>query len=183
MKKVFSVLAVLLVTTCMTVSTAQAGDKIGLKLGVDGAFVLPLSDWGDISGIGLGGMARLSYCIDDAMSVNLRAGYIFHMKKDVGGADASTSELPILFGFRYVAPMGLFGEAALGLVNIGAEVDAPAPIGNYSDSEMKFGALVGAGYSMSGFSISANLFMPSLEDVGEGWLSMLLLVGYDFASF
>ncbi len=180
MKKVISLLAVCLIVTSMTFASANAAEKMGLKVGVEGAFVLPLSDWADVTGIGLGGMAKLSYCLNDAMSLNLRAGYIFHLTKEIAGSDVSTSELPILVGFRYTAPMGLFGDLALGLVNFGAEVETP--LGDFSDSEMKFGAMAGAGYAFSGLSISANLFIPSLPDLDEA-IGLLFLVGYDFAAF
>jgi len=171
MKKL--VLAGLLVV--MLAPAAQAGG-LGLTIGVEGAFVLPMSDWGDATGVGFGGMAKGAFSFTDEMSVSFRIGYLYHLSKSVGGMDVSSSELPILVGFRYQTALGLYGDLALGMVNCGAEVE-----GN-SDSEMKFGMLAGVGFNIMSLNFSANFFAPNLGHVDEV-MGLLFIVGYDFVSF
>lgn len=159
----------------MLAPAAQA-EGIGITIGVEGAFVLPMGDWGDVTGIGFGGMAKGAYSLNESMSLSLRVGYIYHLETDLAGADVSTSELPILVGFRYTMPFGLYGDLSLGLVNLGASVNG------HSDSEMKFGLLAGAGFTMIGLNFSVNFFAPSLGDVDEV-MALLFVVGYDFVTF
>ena len=163
----------------MLAPAAQA-EGLGITIGVEGAFVLPLGDWGDVTGIGIGGMAKGAYALNDEMSLSLRAGYIYHLSKDLDVAGAtveySSSELPILVGFRYTTSFGLYGDLSVGLVNLGATV------GDHSDSEMKFGLLAGAGYTIMGLNISVNFFAPSIGDVGDV-MALLAVVGYDFVTF
>jgi hypothetical protein len=163
----------------MLAPAAQA-DGLGITLGIEGAFVLPVGDWGDATGIGFGGMAKGAYSLNDEMSVALRVGYLYHLSKDFGGTDVSTSELPILVGFRYQTALGLYGDLSLGLVNLGATADVPG-VGETSDSEMKFGMLAGVGFNIMSINISANFFAPSLGDVDEV-MGLLFIVGYDFVT-
>lgn len=158
----------------MLAPAAQA-EGIGLTLGIEGAFCLPVGDWGDASGIGFGGMAKGAYNLNDEMSLALRVGYIYHLSKDVAGIDVSTSELPIMVGFRYQTALGLYGDLSLGLVNLGASA------GDVSDSEMKFGMLAGIGFNIMSINISANFFAPSLGDIDE-FMGLLFIVGYDFVT-
>lgn len=175
MRKAATILAVCICASLAGLPSAQAG--LGLKIGVEGAFVLPMSDWGDGTGIGLGGMAKGTYGLSDDMSLSLRAGYIFHLAKTIDGVDYSTSEMPFLVGFKYALPMGLFGEAALGLVGVGGKAGDLS-----SDTEMKLGFLVGAGYSIAGLNLGVNLFVPKLGDIDK-IMGLLFVVGYDFLSF
>ena len=171
MKKL--ILAGLLVV--MLAPAAQAGG-LGITIGIEGAFVLPVGDWGDATGIGFGGMAKGAYNLNEEMSLALRVGYIYHLSKEVAGMDLSSSELPILVGFRYQTGLGLYGDLSLGLVNCGAEADG------HSDSEMKFGMLAGIGFNIMSFNVAANLFAPSLGDIDEV-IGLMFIVGYDFVSF
>jgi len=74
---------------------------------------------------------------------------------------------------RYTHALGLFGQLAIGPVNIGVSA------GDYSDSEMKFGMLVGAGFSFASLSLAANLFLPDLGEAGD-IMALMFTVGWDF---
>jgi hypothetical protein len=171
MKKL--ILAGLLVV--MLAPAAQA-DGLGITIGVEGAFVLPVGNWGDAAGVGFGGMAKGAYNLNDEMSLALRVGYLYHLSKEIMGTDVTSSELPILVGFRYQTGLGLYGDLSLGLVN--ASVDA----GSVSDSEMNFGMLVGVGFNIMSFNVAANLFAPDLEHIDDV-IGLMFIVGYDFVSF
>jgi hypothetical protein len=171
MKKLCLVMGLCVVTYLGVPAVAQA--EMGLHLGVEGAFVLPLGDWADGTGIGLGGMAKAGYEATDELQVTFRIGYIYHLSKDLGGVDVSTSELPIMVGAKYTASIGLFGELSVGMVNLGAST------GDDSISEMKFGLMAGAGYSIASLSLGANLFLPDLGHADEA-MGLLFTVGYDF---
>ena len=159
----------------VTLVPAAQADGLGLTIGVEGAFVLPVGDWGDATGVGFGGMAKGAFNFTDEMSASFRIGYLYHLSKDVAGVDYSTSELPILVGFRYQTALGLYGDLALGMVNCGASA------GDISDSEMKFGMLVGVGFNIMSLNFSANFFAPDLGHVDEV-MGLLFIVGYDFVS-
>jgi hypothetical protein len=164
-----------LIVAMLAPAAAQA-EGLGITIGVEGAFVLPVGDWGDATGIGFGGMAKGAYSLNDEMSLSLRVGYLYHLSKEIMGVDVSSSELPILVGFRYTTSFGLYGDLSLGLVNLGASV------GDHSDSEMKFGLLAGAGFTMIGLNFSVNFFAPSLGDIDQ-IMGLLFVVGYDFVTF
>ena len=50
-----------------------------------------------------------------------------------------------------------------------------------SDSETKFGAVVGAGYQKGKIQARAGFWLPSLEDAGDGQ-AIMATVGYDIMS-
>jgi hypothetical protein len=158
---------------------AAAQEKPKFTVGADAAVVPPMGDWGDIAGIGFGGLARLEYAFADAISLTGRIGYIHHLPTETGGLDLSTTEIPVLAGAKYMLGSA-YVAGEVGMVNFGAEACLDDKCSD--DSETKLGLTAGAGYRLSGLDLRAQLFVPSLGDLGD-IQALMATVGYDFASF
>jgi hypothetical protein len=157
----------------------SAGAEEKFTVGADAAVVPPMGDWGDIAGIGFGGLARVEYAFAESLKLTGRVGYIHHLPTESGGLDLSTAEIPFLAGAKY-----LLGDAyvagELGMVNFASESCRDDECSD--DSETKLGLTAGAGYRLSGLDLRAQLFVPSLGDLGD-IQAFMATVGYDFASF
>ena len=165
-----------------------------MTLGGDGALVLPLGDWSDFAGLGLGALFRFEYDLSEQLAATGRAGYIVHLKKD---DRYRTSELPLLGGIRYAFDRlddGLYFGAEAGLVNFTlTRPVAPATVGlvgatssgtgeKTSNSELKFGGTAGVGYRTGAIDGRAGVFIVSFGDLEET-VGVLVTVGYNFATF
>jgi len=178
MRKVLASLAIL-VALCSV--SAPASAEVNLRAGVDGAFILPVGNWGDASGMGFGGLGKFDYVVMKDLVTTFRIGYLFHLEKN----SLSTKELPIMFGAKYFflgdsKEGGLYGGLELGLTRLTVKVSV---MGFSAEaSEFKFGTTIGAGYEWSGFDFRAQLYAPSLGDFGD-FMGVLATVGYnwDFA--
>jgi hypothetical protein len=144
---------------------------------VDGAFQLPLSNLADVTGMGFGGLARGEYNVIPNLNVTLRAGYIYGLKKDVGGAKASLSYIPIWVGGKYFITDMIFGAAEVGMNMLSFKVESGGI--SVTGSENKFGATVGAGVLLSGLEVKAQLVVLDLGHSGDS-MALMVNVGYDF---
>jgi hypothetical protein len=175
------VLSIALVAGLVCTSSAAQAEGMGIRIGADGAFVLPVSTWSDAASIGIGVLARGEYVLQPAMHLTGRLGYIYHLSKDVEGVSFGTSELPFLVGAKYYfsgEQGGLYGAAELGLVSVTVRGEVMGM--SVSASETKFGVTAGAGFEMGGLDLRGQLFIPSLGDAGD-FLGIMATVGYTFA--
>jgi hypothetical protein len=173
MRKVLASLAIL-VALCSV--SAPASAEVNLRAGVDGAFILPVGNWGDITGMGFGALGKFEYAVMPELTTTFRIGYLFHLKKN----DFSTAELPIMFGAKYFflgdyKVGGLYGALELGLTRLTATASFMGT--SISSSSFKFGTTIGAGYEWSGFDFRAQLYGPSLGDFAD-FMGVLVTVGY-----
>lgn len=173
MRKVLASLAIL-VALCSV--SAPASAEVNLRAGVDGAFILPVGDWGDISGMGFGGLGKFEYAVMKELTTTFRIGYLFHLEKN----SLSTSELPIMVGAKYFflgdyKVGGLYGALELGMTRLGVKVNFMGV--SATSNEFKFGTTIGAGYEWSGFDFRAQLYAPSLGDFAD-FMGVLVTVGY-----
>ncbi len=151
-----------------------------MRLAADLALVLPLGDWSDATGIGLGALLRFEARVADMVSITARLGYIGHLEKN----GLSTSELPILFpGIKVHLGDAYLGLEA-GLVSLGVAVNIDSEFGSFSgsDSEMKLGLTLGFGYVIDKVDLRLQLFAPSVEDFSD-LLGIMFNVGYTFVTF
>ncbi len=167
---------------------ARGGDDTGsaggrkLHLGVDGALVLPVGDWGDVAGIGIGPLGKVEYDLRPEIALTGRLGFIIHMAKtqDLPGSaelKTRTLEIPIMPGVKYYFQPGSqrpYAAAELGLVDVAASVN-----GTW-DSEIKIGMTLGGGYQMGRFDFRGQFLLPSLGDVGD-LFGIMVTVGYALA--
>ena len=153
-----------------------------MRLGAEGAFVLPIGDWADASGIGIGVMGRLDYMVTPKLAVTGHPGYIFHLGKEVEGTgiELSTTELLITGGVRYfVTPeLSVGAETGFNIWTVKASADGESD----SESENRVPLLLGGGYtSPAGLTVSGYLIVPNLlmtEDDEDTQMGVMLTVGY-----
>jgi len=155
---------------------AMAGGE-KLTLGVDGAFQLPLSKLGDVTGMGFGALIRGEYNLAPNLNGTLRIGYIYSLKKDTAGIKTSMDNLPIWVGGKYFINEMIFAGAEVG-VNM---LKAKAEVGGISasSSENKFGANVGAGVLLNGLELRAQLEILDFGHAGDS-MALMVNVGYNF---
>jgi hypothetical protein len=153
-----------------------------LQIGVDGDFALPVGNYSDINGIGVGAMVTAEYPLQQVLpelSATARVGFQFHTDKNLGvaGADVHVHSIPVLFGAKYYFMpdrQGVFGAAELGFFDLLAST----PFG--SDSSVKFGMGVGAGYQWHQWNARINVHTHDVGNFGDA-VMMSAGVGYQFA--
>jgi hypothetical protein len=181
------VMTVTLASLTLTLgSAARAEDG---ALGVDGAVVLPIGDWSDISGLGIGALVAGHYDLSPQLAVTGRVGYIHHLSKSVGGSDFSTYEIPVLGGIKYRLGdpgEGMYLGAEAGLVSLGARAEVENPFTgeseSVSDSDIEIGLTAGVGYETGDFDLRGQVFFPSLDHIDD-LIGIMGTVGYRFSRF
>jgi hypothetical protein len=152
------------------------------EIGVDGATVLPVGDYGEVATLGIGALGRVDFPIAPQLAVTARAGVVFHLLED--GLEGSLTLVPIYGGIRYFLSSAVPGEgpylAAETGITIGfAEVDTG--FGTASDSDSEIGATAGAGYKRGALDFRGGLFIPDLGEADD--LAIMGSVGFGFATF
>ncbi len=145
MKKLFGLF--LLLVLIAGVATAQTGPGKGKwTLGPSVGLELPIGDYADIAGFGIGATGRAQYGLQDNLALTGDFGYTWHAKKD----ELSTWALPLLFGVKYAIGKDLYVSGQLGFYFVTLSLpDAHVPgIGNVdaSNSETKLALAPGIGY-------------------------------------
>ncbi|HUS63645.1 MAG TPA: hypothetical protein VMZ28_03840 [Kofleriaceae bacterium] len=146
-----------------------------MRLGAAAAFVLPIGDWGDISGIGIGVLGRFAYMVSPKLAVLAQPGYIHHLDKDM----FSTREMLLLLGARFMVTPEIGVGGDIGYVSLKGCFD-----GTCGDSQGRIPLNIGAEYTMaSGLYAGASLFIPNLllkdSDLDEKTLMGIMAnVGY-----
>jgi hypothetical protein len=151
-------------------------------------FVVPLGDWADITGLGLGLGLTYAYRATDQLALTGRTGYIVHLENErrlAGGtADLHTHEVPLLAGVRYAPLPGLYGAVEAGLIHFRAEREYTDHIA--TDGGFRLGGTIGAGYRLERFDFGARFFLPDLVGRDEGAslsTGFAMEVGYEVAGF
>jgi len=148
MKKLFGLLLLfVLVASIATAQTTGPGKEkwtIGPSVGLE----LPIGDYGDVAGFGIGATARAQYGLQENLALTGDFGYTWHGKKN----EFSTSALPLMFGVKYAVGKSFYVSGQLGLYFVTVDVpDVVIPgFGTYSvdasNSETKFALAPGVGY-------------------------------------
>jgi hypothetical protein len=145
-------------------------------IAVDGAAVVPVGDWSDGAGIGIGALARLTIPMTPKIAITARAGLIFHLAKDFMGSDSQTTEVPLLGGVRYLFTPKLYGAAELGLVYLRTSLSSDGG-GSMTGSDTKLGFSAAAGYRAGKLDLRAGLYFPDTDVMG-----IFATVGWDVTS-
>jgi hypothetical protein len=145
-------------------------------IAVDGAAVVPVGDWSDGAGIGIGALARLTIPMTPKIAITARAGLIYHLAKDFMGSDSQTTEVPLLGGVRYLFSEKLYGAAELGLVYLRASISSDGG-GSMTGSDTKLGFSAAAGYRTGKLDLRAGLYFPDTDVMG-----IFATVGWDVTS-
>lgn len=147
-----------------------------MTFGVEGAVVLPLSDYGDVATLGLGVLGSLELPVGPQLTATGRAGLIYHLLE--GNIDGTLIFIPLLGGLKYQFdpfPGGAYVAGELGL-NVGYG-RVRTPFGTASDTDTELALSLGGGFQFDRVDLRGALFFPSLDDLGDAF-GILITVGY-----
>lgn len=154
---------------------------MGLIIGADAAFQLPLGTWADVTGMGFGALVRGEYKLMPNLNLTARLGYIYSLKKDVGGSKFSIDNVPIWAGAKFFLTDMIYAgaEAGINYVTAKTELSMLGTSVSASASEMNFGANVGAGALLGDLDLRAQLLVLDLGHAGDS-MAVMINVGYNF---
>jgi len=157
-------------------SAASAEEESKLSVAADAAIVVPLGDWADFTGIGIGPIIRAGFEIQEKLQVTGRVGYIYHLPKDAGGIDLSTAELLLLGGARY--------DVGPALIDVATGINKwTVKVGDASNSETRIPLMLGASVPLGKIEVGGSLFIPNLlltEDGEDMQMGLMATAGYSF---
>jgi hypothetical protein len=148
-------------------------------LGVDGAFVVPLGDYGNYADFGGGALLRLEVPLATGGFITGRSGVIV-FQVDERYAMGSLTLIPIYGGYRQpIGPSGAYvaGELGLTIGILSAETNTPFGNASGSDSDTDVGLTLSAGYRAGKLDLRAGLFTPNVDDFG-----LMATAGFDFVA-
>ena len=167
---------------------APAEETKRFGVGADAAFVLPIGNLADAASIGLGALGKFEYAATPSIAVTARAGFIYHLSKDLpGGNSVGISVIPILGGIKFYPvekSTGFYLAPEAGLMDVigRATVATPVGSGSASSSDAKFGLVLGAGYQLGDLDFRGSLMSYDVGHFGDA-MSVMANVGYRFAQF
>lgn len=151
------------------------------SFGVEKGLVIPIGDWGDFGGVGLGVLGRVEYWLSPQLAVTVNPGLAFRLSFfpafHGGGVENSTTDLLLTGGMKYMltSKLGVHGHAGLNVRTIWADT---------SETKARGALIVGAGYKFArSWSIGANVFVPNLLPVEAGEnvnTGVIVSVGHGF---
>lgn len=148
------ILAGLLLPATASAQDAAGPKKLGVGVGGDLQFVIPVGDLSDATGPQLGPLLRGGYRVLPELEVTGRIGYLFGFSKSQSfmGTEVSSSVnlIPIWGGARYFfmqPDAGLYAGAEIGL-NFLVSSGSAGGISS-SNTNTRFGYNLGAGYVLS----------------------------------
>jgi outer membrane protein with beta-barrel domain len=167
-------------------STTLAGSSHQVLIGAEIESALPLSStYSDASGIGAGALLTIEYPVMEQLSVTGRAGFQYHLDKSpFPGVDSHVHAIPVLLGAKYYVMQndrqGLFAAAEIGTFGLMASASGGGT--TVSDTQLKFGAGVGAGYQWKEWSFRVSAHAQDVGNFGD-FMMVTGGVGYQFAGF
>jgi hypothetical protein len=164
----------------MAPGTASAREHTQMAAGIDLAAALPVGNFADVAGFGLGALGRFEYQLDQsALGITARAGYIMHLDKDVGPYTSSFATIPLLGGVKYslpTAPIYVAAEAGA-FITMAELTDGPGP--DVDNSETNFGFTAGAGYELGDVDIRMSLNFLDVGNMADA-MAVGVTFGYNF---
>jgi opacity protein-like surface antigen len=173
----------------MAPGTLNEKEHTTYAVGADLIGQLPVGDFADVAGFGLGGLLRGEYNINQSpLAITARAGYIWHMERetDQGATTVTTnfSQVPLLAGLKYSlagAPIYVAAEAGAVIAMSEGESDGPGPgTTSFDDSQTNFAWTAGAGYELGPVDIRMALYFADGANMSES-MSVGVSFGYNFA--
>ena len=172
----------------MSPGTATAGEHTRYALGADVIGQLPVGDFADVAGFGLGALLRYEHHIARSpLALTARGGYIYHLEESISGPFGSEvatqySQVPLLAGVKYSLPgapiyIGAEAGAVIGLVS--SEMTGPGVDESDSDSETNFAWSAGAGYELGPVDIRLALYFADGANMNES-MAVGVSFGYNF---
>ena len=164
----------------MAPGTASAGEDTKMAAGIDLAGELPVGNLADVAGFGLGALGRFEYNVNQSpLAVTARAGYIWHLDKNIGPATSSYSEVPLLAGLKYSLPTApIYVATELGAMMVMNEVTGgPGP--DQDNSATNLGFTAGAGYELGDVDIRMSLNFLDVSNMADA-MAIGVTFGYNF---
>ena len=145
---------------------------------VDPTILLPIGDWADVAGLGLGLVARAEVPMKEALKgqiwATLRCGYLFHLKEGL----SQIHSVPMLLGSRYGKTFSSI-ELMFGLEFGGFHRVERKEILDRIDTETELSVAFGSylGFRALGFDLRAGVFYPDVTKVVSD-LGAWFTIGY-----
>ncbi len=135
---------------------------------------LPMGNFGNVSSLGLGGVAQFEYEMSPVVLTG-SSGYLTFLEKSGNGYSASI--IPILAGAKYPFGGGLYAQAEVGLHMISQTVTASffGRTVTASSSSTEFGFHGGVGYQMGDLDLGAKY-----SNYASGFSALAVSVKYRF---
>ena len=154
MKKLFTLVIVMLVALTSSKVFAQSGDykKFSLGIGLEGA--LPVSGFSSVYSVGGGATLRAAIGLDKSSAVTFTSGVIvFAPKSGVGAGLKAQVNIPVKAGYRYMFSDNFYGigEAGITFAKIYA---SNGQGGSISATGSEFTYAPGVGLLLGGFDVS-----------------------------
>lgn len=144
MRKLFGLLLILVLVA--GIASAETGPGKGkMTLGPTITPELPIGDYADVAGFGVGVGARFQFGLQENIALTGDFGWTWHGKKN----EATTTTVPLLFGGKYGISPGWFASAQLGLYFVSfdvPDVDVPGLGTIEAATETRFVLAPGIGY-------------------------------------
>jgi hypothetical protein len=170
MKKI---LVAVLFTLLVPLSARAAGG--GPIIGADAEVALPIGTLGDGAGLGIGALLRYEFTVVTRANITARAGFIYHLSKDLGGGvNSHLWQFPLLAGVKVAVSDSFYVAPEFGLFILHTSVD-----GLGSDTSSKLGFTVGGGYRLSALDLRVGLGVINLSHAGDS-IELFANLGYNF---
>lgn len=149
MKKLLSLVVIILLSFAMTNTFAQGKNYLGIGANV----ALPMGTFGDIAGTGFGGSASFEMGFTPNITGIVTAGYLKFGGQDFGYFSYDYDAIPIMAGIKYyfapATPFYAIGQIGFQIFNANATYSGPFSYGfDVSGSSTEFGIALGAGYEI-----------------------------------
>lgn len=156
---------------------AATGMAASQMIGADLQLALPVGDFSDAAGFGIGALIRYERMVIPKLSLTGRVGYIYNLGKDVGPINIQFSTIPILVGIKYDITPELYAGAEAGLFHNMATGEFMGV--SMSNSETDFGVTLGGGYRLGAIDLRLSLFILDMSEAGDS-MELVGGIGYNF---
>jgi len=178
MKKTLSKILVAVAIVALTAGTSMAQNgrfSVGAELG------LPMGDFKDANGIGIGGTLRYEYPISDALAIGLGVGYITFAAKDITITIPFFGDTTVKGSSFNVIPIQAFakyyfgGEAQdgfYGMINLGMSNGKSSGEGAEGSTKLSYAPELG--YHLTNIDLGLRYQMISTEGSTTSWIGVRL---------
>lgn len=160
MKKAIVIVAALSALTALTAfSTAAEAQSKGGELGISFPIIAPVGGFDDWAGVGIGGLLKGGYNVNETLGVFLTTGYFYHVSRSgqwcpsggdyCGSANFNWSTVPLLVGVQISflkKSLRPYLSADLGMFYNRGTVSGPRFSYTYTEADFGFDVNVGVKY-------------------------------------
>lgn len=162
-------LTTMLAATLVTQASSASAQSKRTAITVQGAFGLPLGDFGDAADMGLGALVGIEHRLGTQFSIAARTGLIYFVTEFDG---FTLMDFPLWVGGKFhfrPGARGGFVRGDLGFNILYADID-----GLDSDTETELGINLGGGWEFGKFSLEGMLSILSLDEAGDSMMLSFL---------